>query len=680
MKPTQPIIDRSQTPYGALPFDKVTLPQIEQAIEQELAAFRHDLAAICQQPEAPTFANTIEAYERIGNSLDEAVSMLNMLESAQSDEAVEQLAERVMPHVSMVLSESVHEFPLWERVRQVADNPPADLTPEQKTLLDETVSSLVRSGCTLPKDKQQQFRQLGAQLTKHTGDFSRNLLHAKKDFSLHLTRATDLKGLPRIHWAAARMAAKERGLKGWLFTLDAPSYSPFMTHADNRQLRKRLYMAQQTLCTAGSDYDNEPLVRQLLSERHEAARLLGYTDYATYVLTRRMAQTPAEVEQFLRQLTRAYLPRARREVKAVREEARKDGIRVMQPWDFAYYSHRLRKRRFNLDAEQLRPYFTYENVREGIFQLANRLYGIRFERVADVPVYDKEVETYRVDDSDGSMLGLLYVDPFPRKGKQGGAWMTNVTQQFTDGDHSQRPHVAIVMNLTRPAADRPSLLTLGEVNTFLHEFGHALHGLFANTRYGSLSGTNVYWDFVELPSQFMENYTREADFLTTFARHYQTGEPLPEKLLEKVRRSQRFMAAYACIRQISFGLLDMALYHRDAPFKGNLEELEHTTWRPIQLLRHPNGTCMTVQFSHIMAGGYAAGYYSYKWAETLDADAFSLFQEKGLYNRSVAEKFRREILERGGTEHPMTLYQRFRGRKPSIDALLRRDGILPSHS
>ena len=680
MRTSRNPLNRKHTPYNSFPFGRFTLADLERSIEAGLTEFRQELQKIAQQAETPTFANTIEAFERAGRSLSEATAVLNMMESALSDEAVEELAERIQPHIALTMSESLHEFPLWERVKQVAQNSSQHLSPEQQTLLNDTVETLRRSGCALDEKNKATYRQIVADITKLTGDFSRNLLHAKKDFTLHLTKKSDLKGLPTMHQKAAREAAKDAGLKGWIFTLDAPSYSPFLTYASNRSLRKRLYLAYNSLCTDSSAHSNEQVAKEILQKRQDLAHLMGYPDFATYVLKRRMDQMPQEVESFLQQLTDAYLSQARLDVKAVREEALKDGIKILQPWDFAYYMQKLRKRLFNYESEELRPYLSYENVQKGIFNLATRLYGISFKRATDISTYHKDVEVYIVRNANKTLLGLLYIDPFPRKGKQGGAWMTNLIEEYVDNSGPQRPHVAIVMNLTKPTEDHPALLTLGEVSTFLHEFGHALHGLFANTRYASLSGTNVFWDFVELPSQFMENYATEKDFLDTFAYHYETGEPLPAVLLEKVQTARQFMVAYSCVRQISFGVLDMALYHRTEQIADSLENFEHKVWKPIQLLRHPKGTCMTVQFSHIMAGGYAAGYYSYKWAEALDADTFSLFQECGLFNQTVALKFRKEILERGGTEHPMTLYQRFRGRKPTIEALLKRDGIQPKES
>ena len=453
-----------------------------------------------------------------------------------------------------------------------------------------------------------------------------------------------------------------------------------MTYADNRQLRERMYMAKNTICTEGHEYDNSGIVKSIVNLRRERAQLLGYRTYADFVLQNRMAENSQNVYKLLNDLLEAYLPAARQEVKEVEDTARRhEGADFkLRPWDFGYYAHKLQLEKYDIDAEMLRPYFELSRVKQGVFGLATRLYGITFKENAAIPVYHPDVTAYEVFDRDGSFLAVLYADFHPRKGKQSGAWMTSYKDQWIDNEgKNHRPHVSVTMNLTQPTASRPALLTLGEVETFLHEFGHALHGIFANTRFKSLSGTNVYWDFVELPSQIMENFAVERDFLHTFARHYQTGAPLPDDLIDRIVRSRNFNVAYACVRQVSFALLDMAYYTLEGSFDSDIESFEKKAWAPAQLLPQPEGTCMSVQFSHIMAGGYAAGYYSYKWAEVLDADAFSLFKQKGIFDPETAQSFRDHILSRGGTEPPMTLYKRFRGKSPSIQALLERNGIPP---
>ena len=497
-------------------------------------------------------------------------------------------------------------------------------------------------------------------------------------------------GLPETAREAAALTAKEQDKQGWVFTLDMPSYSPFMTYSTQRELRRQMYMARNTICTHDNSENNLAICKRLINLRREIAQLLGYKTYADYVLKRRMASNARNVYRLLDNLIDAYKPTAlkeREELKKLfeREDAKgkgkgaKDkGLNKMYPWDSSFYSHKLQMKKYNLDAEMLRPYFELGNVIKGVFGLANRLYGITFKENKDIPVYHPDVKAYEVFDKDGSFLAVFYADFHPRKGKQGGAWMTEYQGQFIDRKgENVRPHVSVVMNLTKPTEDKPALLTLSEVETFLHEFGHSLHGMFANTRFESLSGTNVWWDFVELPSQFMENFAIEKDFLRTFAFHYQTGEPLPDELIRRITKSRNFMAATACLRQVSFGLLDMAYYTQREAFDADIIPFEKQAWKKAILGEQLPDTCMTVQFSHIMAGGYAAGYYSYKWAEVLDADAFSVFKRHGIFDQKTAQSFRDNILSKGGTEHPMTLYKRFRGGEPTIEALLKRNGITP---
>ena len=463
-----------------------------------------------------------------------------------------------------------------------------------------------------------------------------------------------------------------------MFTLDFPSYNPFMTYSTRRDLRQRMYMEKNTVACHGNGEDNREICKRLINLRREIAQLLGYKTYADYVLERRMAGNKRSVYRLLDQLIDAYKPTAIKEVERIEKYARKiEGKNFkMEPWDFGFYSHKLKLEKYNIDAEMLRPYLELNKVIDGVFGLATRLYGITFRENKDIKVYHPDVKAYEVFDNDGKYLAVFYADFYPRKGKQGGAWMTEYQGQYIDRKGvNVRPHVSVVMNFTKPTDDKPALLTLGEVETFLHEFGHSLHGMFANTRFESMSGTNVRWDFVELPSQFMENYAVEKEFLRTFAFHYETGEPLPDELIDRIVKSRNYNAAYACMRQVSFGLLDMAYYTLKEPFDEDIMEFEKKAWKRAMVTRQTEGTCMTVQFSHIMAGGYAAGYYSYKWAEVLDADAFSVFKRHGIFDRETAQRFRDCILSKGGTEHPMTLYKNFRGGEPTIKALLRRNGI-----
>jgi peptidyl-dipeptidase Dcp len=508
-------------------------------------------------------------------------------------------------------------------------------------------------------------------------------LKEQKAFTLHITDEAQLDGLPETAREAAALTAKEMGKQGWVFTLDMPSYSPFMTYSTQRDLREQMYMARMTECTHDNDENNLEICKRIVNLRREIAQLMGYKTYADYVLKRRMASNARSVYRLLDDLIDAYKPTALKEREEVKKLAHKE-VQKIKPWDSGFYSHQLQMKRYNLDQEMLRPYFELSKVISGVFGLANRLYGITFKENKDIPVYHPDVKAYEVFDKDGSYLAVFYADFHPRKGKQGGAWMTEYQGQcirrekMVNGEWSmvnERPHVSVVMNLTKPTEDKPALLTLGEVETFLHEFGHSLHGMFANTRFESLSGTNVWWDFVELPSQFMENYAIEKEFLRTFAFHYQTGEPMPDELIQRIVKSRNFMVASACLRQVSFGLLDMAYYTKKDEFTDDIIAFEKKAWKKAILGEQLKNTCMTVQFSHIMAGGYAAGYYSYKWAEVLDADAFAVFKKHGIFNQEIAQRFRDEILSKGGTEHPMTLYKRFKGSAPTIDALLKRNGI-----
>ena len=569
---------------------------------------------------------------------------------------------------------------LFERIKTVYDRKEQlNLTAEQMKLLENVYDGFIRQGANLKGEAKEEYRRLTKELSSLTLEFSENNLKETNNYQLILTDKAQLAGLPESAVEAAAETAKEKGLTGWVFTLQAPSYIPFMTYAGNRDLRKELYLAYNTKCTHDNEYNNIDIVRKIANTRMSIAQLLGYDNFAQYTLEKRMAQNSDAVYKLLNQLLEAYTPTAQKEYAEVQALARsEEGENFnLMPWDWSYYSQKLKDRKFSINDEMLRPYFELSKVKEGVFGLASRLYDITFKKNPGIPVYHKDVEAYEVFDKDGTYLAVLYTDFHPRAGKRSGAWMTSYKGQWTDeksGENS-RPHVSIVMNFTKPTQNKPALLTFDEVETFLHEFGHSLHEIFANSTYESLSGTNVYWDFVELPSQFMENFAIEKDFLNTFARHYQTGENLPEELMKRMVDAANFNAAYACLRQVSFGLLDMAWYTRHTPFEGDVKEYEQKAWAKAQILPVVKDACMSTQLSHIFSGGYSAGYYSYKWAEVLDADAFSLFKQKGIFNRDVAGSFRQNILSKGGTEHPMTLYKRFRGQEPTIDALLIRNGI-----
>lgn len=667
-----------ETPHDTAPFDQIRLEDYEPAFMEGIRQDDELTDTIVNNPEPPTFDNTI-SFSVPDNLLGRVGNVFFNLLSAETNDDMDALAQKMSPILTEHANNVLLNEKLFARVKAVYESH-RELTPEEQMLLEKSYDGFIRSGANLSPEDKEKFRAISKELGQLTLQFSQNNLKETNAFLLLLTDKQDLAGLPESAIEAAALAAKERNLEGWLFTLHAPSYNPFMTYADNRELRKRMYMARNTICTHDNDCNNTDIVRRIVNLRRERAQLLGYPTFADFILQKRMAENSENVYKLLNDLLEAYLPTAREEVKAVEQKAKETEGEdfVLQPWDFGYYAHKLQLEKFNLDAEMLRPYFELSRVKEGVFGLATRLYGITFKENQDIPVYHPDVTAYEVFDKDGSYLAVLYTDFHPRKGKQSGAWMTSYKDQWIDEDGTDhRPHVSVTMNLTQPTESKPALLTLSEVETFLHEFGHALHGIFSRTRFESLSGTSVYWDFVELPSQIMENFAVERDFLNTFAKHYQSGEPLPDELIDRIVRSRNFNAAYACIRQVSFGLLDMAYYTMDQPFEGDVFEFERKAWAAAQLLPQPDGTCMSVQFGHIMSGGYAAGYYSYKWAEVLDADAFSLFKEKGIFSQDVAQRFRDHILSRGGTEPPMTLYKRFRGQAPTIDALLERNGIKP---
>ncbi len=669
------------TPYKYTPFDTIKETDYEPAILKGIEEEDKEIDQIVNQPEAPTFENTIEALDRTGELLGKVTSVFYNQLSAETSDYLDELSQRMSPILTEHSNNITLNKRLFRRVKAVYENHAAkdfkDLDAEQKMLLTTTYEGFVRKGANLPDEQQKRLRALSAELSVLTLQFSQNKLKDTNDFLLHITNEEDLEGLPESAINLARQTAKERNMEGYAFTLQAPSYMPFLTYSAKRELREKMYLAYHTLCTHPNDNNNTDIVRKIVNLRREMAQMLGYDTYADYALAHRMAEKPQAVYDLLNQLIDAYMPTAQAEVKAVEDLCHQTlNLQPFMPWDFPYYANKLKESRYNLNSEMLRPYFQLAKVKEGVFGLAHRLYGITFRRNHEVPVYHPDVEVYDVMDKDDSPLALLYADFHPRTSKKSGAWMTSYKEQWKEKNgKNSRPQVAIVMNLSKATDEQPALLTLGEVETFLHEFGHALHGIFANTTYRSLSGTNVYWDFVELPSQFMENFSTEKEFLNTFATHYKTGEPLPQELIDRITASRNFNVAYACMRQVSFGLLDMAYYTMKDAFTADPIPFEQQAWSRVKLLPSVEGTCMTTQFSHIMAGGYSAGYYSYKWAEVLDADAFSLFQERGIFDPETAQSFRNNILSRGGTEHPMTLYKRFRGQAPTIHALLRRNGI-----
>lgn len=676
-KSENPFFHPYRTPHEATPFNLITTDFIKEAILQGIKEEDKEIDGIINNSEAPTFNNTLKALEHCGEMLGRASTVMENLLSANTSDELENLAQELVPAMSEHSNNIMQNEALFARIKKVYDSHPK-LDDEEQTLLKETYESFVRRGINLPQEKKQKLRDISLELSQLDLQFSQNVLKDQNAFILHLTDKNDLAGLPEHQIELAAQAANERNLKGWVFTLQGPSYSPFMTYSEKRELRRKMYMAYNTLCTHPNKQNNLDLVKRLVNLRLKFAQILGYPTFADFVLQHRMAKDVPTVTRFLNSLIRAYKTPARHDIEEIKAMACEIEGKDFQlkPWDFSFYSHKLQLKRYNVDAEMLRPYFELSKVKRGIFGLANKLYGITFVRNTQIPVYHPDVEAYEVFDKDGSYLALLYTDFFPRKNKKSGAWMTSYQGQCINDDNTEkRPHVSLVMNLTKPTADKPALLTLGEVSTFLHEFGHGLHEIFSKCRFESLSGTNVFWDFVELPSQFMENYALEKDFLQSFAKHYKTGETIPDELIQRVIDGKTFNAAYACMRQVSFCLLDMAYYTRQQPLEDNIIRFEKRAWKRAVFFPQTLKTCMSVQFQHIMTGGYAAGYYCYKWAEVLDADAFSLFKEKGIFSQEAAESFRHNILEKGNTVHPQILYRRFRKRRPSIKALLERDGI-----
>lgn len=668
---------RYNTPHEVPPFDKIQFEHYEPAMMEGMRLESEAIEALCNNPEEPTFENTI--MPKTGEMLENVTSVFFNLLSACNSPEMEELSQKMAPLLSEHSNRITMNERLFQRIKHVWEKR-HELDTEQQILMEKIYDGFLRTGANLPKEKKEELSELRTKLSQLSLQFSQNELHDTNAWTMHLTSEDELIGLPESAVAAARQEAEARGLDGWVITLQAPSYGPFMQYSQRRDLREKVYRAMNSICTHENENNNFENVRQLVNLRQQLAQIMGHKTYADFVLERRMAKDVEHVTDLMDKLLEAYRPVAEKEVAEIEQLAKKKEGEdfVLQPWDFSHYGYLLKMQRYNIDSEMLRPYLQLEKVQEGVFGLARRLYGISFERATDIPVYHPDVVAYRVKDADGSFLAVLLADFHPRANKQSGAWMTTYREQWVEEKTGEnvRPIVSIVMNFTKPTKERPALLTLGEVETFLHEFGHALHAIFSQVRYEALSCTNVYWDFVELPSQFMENYATEAEFLNTFARHYQTGEPMPEELIQRIRESRNFQCGYACCRQVSFCLLDMAYYTLNTPLTQDIRTFESKAWEKAMVLKTLDDSCMSVRFGHIMSGGYSAGYYSYKWAEVLDADAFSVFQQEGIFNTGTAARFRKEILSRGCSEHPMTLYKNFRGEEPSIDALLQRNGIV----
>lgn len=666
-------------PFDTAPFSKIKNEHFKPAFLQAIDDARAEVDAITANEEPPTFANTIEALEFSGQQLDRISSIFFNLNSAETNDEIQKIAQEVSPLLSEFNNDITLNEELFKRIKTVYEQSDAlDLTVEQRTLLDKKYKSFSRNGANLSNDKKKRLREIDAELAKLKLKFGENVLAETNKFEMHLTDESDLDGLPEGEKEAARQLAKSKGKEeGWLVTLDYPSYIPFMKYAKNRELRKKLALAFGSKCFHNDELDNQENVLKIARLRHERAQLLGYETHAHFVLEERMAEKPEKVTGFLNELLEKAKPAATREFEELTAFAKElDGIEQLQKWDSAYYSEKLKQKLFDLDDEKLKPYFKLENVIEGVFKVAEKLFGLRFKEVFNVDKYHEEVKTYEVYGENGEFISLFYADFHPRPGKRGGAWMTSYKPQYQKDGQNVRPHISNVCNFTRSTPSKPSLLTFNEVTTLFHEFGHGLHGMLANTTYPSLSGTSVYWDFVELPSQIMENWCYEKEALQLFATHYETGEPIPMELIQKIKESATFQQGMQTLRQLGFGFLDMAWHGADPTGVNNVKAHETKAFGGTQLFPDTPETCMSTSFSHIFQGGYSSGYYSYKWAEVLDADAFAYFKEKGIFNTTVANKFKEHILSKGGTEKPMVLYKRFRGAEPKLEALLERAGLL----
>lgn len=672
-----PLLGEFKTPHETAPFTEIRNEHFLPAFREAIKTGEAEVKAIADNQSEPTFKNTVEALDRAGKLLGRTAGIFFNLVSAETSDELQQIAQEVSPLLTKFQNDITLNPVLFERIKMVYNKKDElNLNAEQQTLLENTYLNFVRRGANLSEADKEKFRKISTELSVLSLKFGENVLKETYNYEMHITDKNQLSGLPESALETAAGKAKSKNKEGWIFDITMPSYLPFMKYADNRDLRKELYLAYMSKSFKGNEFDNRENIRKIVNLRLEMANLLSYKNYADYVLERSMAINTNGVYKLLDDLYQASFEVAQKEKQELKTFAEKSGFKgEIMPWDWTYYSEKLKEEKFDLNDEMLKPYFELNKVVDGVFGLASELYGITFKANKNIPVYNEEVVPYEVYDANGSFLSVLYTDFHPRPGKQGGAWMNDFKGQWKENGINSRPHVTIVMNFTRPTETKPALLTFSEVETFMHEFGHALHGMLANTTYSGLSGTSVYRDFVELPSQIMENWAVEKEFLDRFATHYKTGEKIPSELVEKIKASQNFLAGYLSIRQLSFGFLDMAWHTLENPFSNNVKQFEEEAWKKTQIFPVIDEACMSTQFSHLFAGGYAAGYYSYKWAEVLDADAFSLFQEKGLFNKEVAESFRKNILEKGGTEHPMVLYKRFRGQEPTVDALLERSGL-----
>lgn len=666
------------TPFNAIPFDKITLEHFIPAVKEGIRREQESIDKICSNNDEPTFSNTIEAYERAGGMLSDVMCAFEALINSHSYDKILAISEEIHKLYTIHRNNITLNRALFNRIKNVKEQKNDGLTKEQQRLLQETYRMFERSGANLDEEERNEYRALNEKLSLLSLKFQENLIKDTDEFTLNIVNAADVEGMPDDLLESAAATARENEQEGWTFTLHRPSYIPFITFCRNRELRQLMYMEYSTIGAKGNSNDNRDIVKEIVNARLRLANLLGYNTYSDYILDERMAKNSDAVFSMLGKLTWAYLPAARNEMNeiiALANASEGEDFEFM-PWDFAFYSEKLKEKKYNLNDEMTRPYFNLEQAIYGAFYLATRLYGITFKLCHDVPTFNPDVKVWEVMDYDGTHLALLYCDFYNRKGKHGGAWMDSLKPQWRDANgKDNRPHVTLSTNYRKPQPGKPTLLTFDELNTLMHEFGHCMHGIVSNVTYASLCSPNVLWDFVEMPSQIMENFATEEEFLKAFAFHHETGEIIPTTLLEKIRTSRTFKTAYQCIRQVGLGLIDQAWHNITEPFNGDVLDYEHKATAALRLMPVIPQTAITPQFSHIMSGGYSAGYYSYKWAEMLDADAYSRFQEEGIMNMKVAQSFRDEILSRGDTEHPQELYLRFRGRKPSIEAMLKRDRI-----
>ncbi len=667
------------SPFEEAPFSEIKSEHFKPAIESGIAEARAEIEGITANSEEATFENTIETLDFTGRHLQRVSSIFFNLNAAETNPEIQQIAQEISPLLTQFQNDITLNQALFDRVKHVYENQDQSLlTAEQKTLLDKKFKHFTRNGAMLSEDEKLKLRKIDERLAKLKLQFGEHVLAENNAFELWIQNESDLDGLPPSIIEAAALLAKEKGKeKGWVFTLDYPSFMPFMKYAKNRLLRREFYLAYGSRGFHNDERDNQDIVSDIARLRHERAILLGYNSHAAFVLEERMAESPKNVLTFLDELLEKAMPAAKKELAELEEFAlEKDGLSELQKWDTSYYAEQLRNKKFDLDDERLKPYFQLENVIAGVFEVASRLFGLRFEEVMDVDTYHPDVKTFRVFDQAQREVALFYADFHPRPGKRNGAWMTSYKGQYKFDGKEERPHISIVCNFTKPTENNPSLLTFNEVTTLFHEFGHALHGMLADTTYISLSGTSVHWDFVELPSQILENWCYEEEALEFFAKHYQSGEIIPIELIRKIKESSNFLEGMATLRQLSYAILDMAWHYEDPSGVTDIKAFETKVSHRTQLFPETEGTCMSTAFAHIFQGGYSSGYYSYKWAEVLDADAFAHFKERGIFNRKIAQLFQQHILSKGGTEEPMVLYERFRGRKPKIDALLERAGLV----